>query len=54
MHGDLSFRWKHRDSRGFYIHHIRQVATLLGYGEPQILEVLKVPLLQDYIGFYSH
>ena len=24
-----------------YIHHIRQVATLLGYQEPQILEVLK-------------
>ena len=24
-----------------YIHHIRQVATLLGYGEPQILEIFK-------------
>ena len=37
-----------------YIHCIRQVATLLGYGEPQILEVLKIPFLQDYIGFFSH
>ena len=24
-----------------YVHHIRQVAALLGYGEPQILEVFK-------------
>ena len=24
-----------------YVTHIRQVATLLGYGEPQILEVFK-------------
>ena len=24
-----------------YVHHIRQVATLLGYKEPQILEVFK-------------
>ena len=24
-----------------YVHHIRQVATLLGYEEPQILEVFK-------------
>ena len=24
-----------------YVHHIRQVATLLGYGEPQILEFFK-------------
>ena len=27
-----------------YITHIRQVAVLLGYGEPQILEVLKITL----------
>ena len=24
-----------------YVHHIRHIATLLGYGEPQILEVFK-------------
>ena len=28
-----------------YIHHIRQVTTLLGYQEPQILEVFKNTLL---------
>ena len=28
-----------------YVHHIRQVATLLGYQEPQILEVFKNTLL---------
>ena len=28
-----------------YVKHIRQVATLLGYGEPQILEVFKNTLL---------
>ena len=28
-----------------YVHHIRQVTTLLGYQEPQILEVFKNTLL---------
>ena len=37
-----------------YIHHVRHVATLIGYGEPQIKKFLKIPFLQDYIGFYSH
>ena len=32
--------------------HIRQVATLLGYGEPQILEVFKDTLSTKYIGYY--
>ena len=35
-----------------YVMQIRQVATLLGYGEPQILEVFKNTLQQNYIGFY--
>ena len=29
------------DTLHAYVTHIRQVATLLGYGEPQILEVFK-------------
>ena len=36
-----------------YVTHIRQVANLLGYGEPQILEV-KTHFPQTYIGYYSH
>ena len=36
-----------------YVTCIRQVATLLGYGEPQILEVFKTHFQQDYIGYYS-
>ena len=36
-----------------YVMHIRQVATLLGYGKPQILEVFKTHFQQDYIGCYS-
>ena len=36
-----------------YITHIRQVATLLGYGEPQILAVFKNTLPQNCIGYYS-
>ena len=36
-----------------YITHIRQVAALLGYGEPQILEVFKAHSLQNYIGYHS-
>ena len=34
-----------------YVTHIRQVAALLGYGEPQILEVFKNTLPQNYIGY---
>ena len=36
-----------------YVTHIRQVATLLGYGEAQILEVFKNTFPQNYIGYYS-
>ena len=35
-----------------YVTCVRQVATLLGYGEPQVLEVFKNTFLQDYIGYY--
>ena len=37
-----------------YITCIRQVATLLGNGEPQILKVLKTHFLQNYIGIISY
>ena len=37
-----------------YVTHIRQLSTLLGYGEPQILEVFKNTLpTMDIIGYYS-
>ena len=34
-----------------YVTRIKQVAVLLGYGEPQILEVFKIPYLTNYIGY---
>ena len=36
-----------------YVMCIRQVATLLGYGERQFLEVFKIHYPQNYIGYYS-
>ena len=36
-----------------YMNCMRQVVTLLGYQEPQILEVFKTPFLQNYTGFSS-
>ena len=36
-----------------YVTHIRQVATLLGYGEPQILDVFKTYCPQNDVGYYS-
>ena len=36
-----------------YVICIRQVATLLGYGEPQIFEVFKKTFPQDSTGFFS-
>ena len=36
-----------------YVSCIRQVASLLGYGEPQILKVFKNTLPKNYIGYYS-
>ena len=37
----LSLCWKKTETIDAYVTCIRQVATLLGYGEPQILEVFK-------------
>ena len=37
-----------------YVTCIRQVTTLLGYGEPQILEVLKTPFLQILLVSVPH
>ena len=34
-----------------YVTHIRQLATLLGYGEPQIIEVFKTHSPQNCIGY---
>ena len=36
-----------------YVTRIRQVATLLGYGDPQMLEAFKIHSLQSYIGYFS-
>ena len=36
-----------------YVHHIRQVANLLGYQDPQILEVFKKSSHQNGIGYFS-
>ena len=41
MHGDLFSFDKHTETIDAYVTHIRQVATLLDYGEPQILEVFQ-------------
>ena len=34
-----------------YVTCIRKVAALIGYGEPQILEVFENTLPQNYIGY---
>ena len=36
-----------------YINCIRWLATLLGYQEPQVLEVFKTPSWQNYTGCFS-
>ena len=41
MHGDLSTMMKNVETVDAYVTCIRQVAMLLGYAEPQILEVFK-------------
>ena len=41
MHGDHSLSMKNTETIDSYVIRITQVATLLGYGEPQILEVFK-------------
>ena len=35
-----------------YVNRIKQVAILLNYDAPQILELFKTPYLAEYIGFY--
>ena len=45
MHGDHLVLTKIQKTIHAYVTHIRQVAVLLGYGEPQILEVFKNTLL---------
>ena len=51
-----SFNFKENtETMDSYVMQIRQVATLLGYGEPQVLEVFKntLPLFQqNCIGYY--
>ena len=41
MHGDHSIFDENTETIDSYVMRIRQVATLLGYGEPQVLEVFK-------------
>ena len=42
FHAWRSFKFnENTETIDAYVHHIRQVAALLGYGEPQILEVFK-------------
>ena len=42
FHAWRSFRFdENAETIDAYVHHIRQVVTLLGYQEPQILEVFK-------------
>ena len=41
MHGDHLILMKILITIDSYVMQIRQVATLLGYGEPQVLEVFK-------------
>ena len=56
----LFYTWKsfHFDENvetiDVYVHHIRQIATHLGYQEPQILEFFsKTHFIQNYTGFFS-
>ena len=40
------------ETTGAYVSRIKQVAVLLNYGEPQILELFKTHFPADYIGYY--
>ena len=44
---------KNTETIDTYVTHIRQVATLLGYREPNIIEVFITHFPQNYIGYYS-
>ena len=53
FHNWRSFHFnKNVETIDAYVHCIRQV-TLLGYQEPQLLEVFKNTLLTNYTGFFS-
>ena len=51
MHGDPLVLMKISETIDSYVTQIRQVATLLGYEEPQILKVFENTFLQNYIGY---
>ena len=54
FHAWRSFHFdKNMETIDAYMYCTRQVATLLCYQEPQILEVLKMHFLQDYTEFFS-
>ena len=53
LHAWRSFNFdENTETIDAYVTQIRQVATLLGYGELQILEVFKTHFPQSYIGYY--
>ena len=54
MLGDHSHFDENTETIGAYITHIRQVATLLGYGESQILDALKYTPHKIILGIISH
>ena len=55
FHAWRSFHFEENtESIDTYVHDIRQVATLLGYEEPQILEVFKNTLPTRLYWFFSY
>ena len=53
FHAWRSFHYdENTETLDSYVTHTRQVATLLGYSKPQVLEVSKIHYLQDYIGYF--
>ena len=50
--GSFSFN-QNTETIDAYVTHIRQVAALLCFDEPQILEIFKNTLPTNYIGYYS-
>ena len=51
MHGDPSTFDKNTETLDAYVTCIRQVATLLGYGDPQVSKCLRIHSQPDYIGY---
>ena len=55
MHGDHFILMKNTETIDAYVNYIRQVATLLGYQEPQVLDVFKNTFLTTlYWVLFSH